>query len=318
MTESSSSQTEDLSLRDIYIVLKRWRLPILTITLGLAALALVVSLILPKTYTSKVVVSLSLANQSNGQGLLNNLPSLPGLAQGFVDLQSTTLLAKDLMAGDPTQYYQAKFDDKRGLLNLSAKGRTPSEAKERADRILRVVRDYLKGRMVEGVSSNIRAALTQTQLDLQSARESLKRIQAELKIAPGQGQANPTTAAALEARQVDPQAARTSSPGYTSLSLDESRFRSQVAQLEARIDTLNRLLSQPDAINQLVGQALQVQVLVPPAEPLRPSFPHPVLFTVVAGVLGLLMGVLWAFIAEAVRPPELLQEAAKPRETVSR
>ncbi|WP_223299805.1 hypothetical protein [Meiothermus taiwanensis] len=47
-----------------------------------------------------------------------------------------------------------------------------------------------------------------------------------------------------------------------------------------------------------------MQVLVPPAEPLRPSFPRPALFTVVAGVLGLLMGVLWAFIAEAVRSPD--------------
>ena len=317
MIPVEAATTDELSLRDIYLVLKRRARLILGLTLGLALLTLLWSLLWPKTYASKVVVSLSLANQTNPQGMLNNLPSLSGLAQGFVDLQSTTLLAKDLAASNPTQYYQAKFDDKRGLLNLSARGSTPLEAKERAERILGVARDYLGGRMVEGVRSNIQAALAQTQLDLEAAQESLKRIRAELKTAPDVGQANPTTAAALEARQVDPQAARANSPAYTSLSLDESRFRSQAAQLEARLDTLNRLLNQPEAINQLVGQVLQVQILVPPAEPLRPSFPRPVLFTVVAGVLGLLIGVLWAFIAEALRPQEAAEDAsaaAKPAE----
>lgn len=292
---------------------------IIGLTLLLALLTLVVSLVWPKTYTSKVVVSLSLANQSNQQGLLNNLPSLSGLAQGFVDLQSTTLLAKDLGVSEPPSVYKASFDDKKGLLNLSAKGKTPAIAKERAERILNVARNYLRERMVEGASSNIRAALTQTQLDLQAAKESLKRIRAELASTPDKGQPNATIAAGLEARQVDPQAARASSPGYTSLSLDESRFRSSVAQLEARIDTLKQFLNEPDSINQLVGQALQVQTLVPPAEPLRPTSPRPVLYTAIAAVLGLLLSLLWAFIAEAIRPsdPASPQAAASTSETLA-
>lgn len=311
--------SEDVSLRDIYLILNRKRMLIIGLTLLLALLTLVVSLVWPKTYTSKVVVSLSLANQSNQQGLLNNLPSLSGLAQGFVDLQSTTLLAKDLGVSEPPSVYKASFDDKKGLLNLSAKGKTPAIAKERAERILNVARNYLRERMVEGASSNIRAALTQTQLDLQAAKESLKRIRAELASTPDKGQPNATIAAGLEARQVDPQAARASSPGYTSLSLDESRFRSSVAQLEARIDTLKQFLNEPDSINQLVGQALQVQTLVPPAEPLRPTSPRPVLYTAIAAVLGLLLSLLWAFIAEAIRPsdPASPQAAASTSETLA-
>jgi uncharacterized protein involved in exopolysaccharide biosynthesis len=74
--------------------------------------------------------------------------------------------------------------------------------------------------------------------------------------------------------------------------------------LEARIGTLTDFLKQPEAIGQMVSQALLVQVLVPPAEPLRPSFPRPLLFTVVAGVLGLVLGVLWAFVLEAIGPRE--------------
>ncbi len=295
--------SDDISLRDIYLVLKRRVWQILGLGVALALVTLLWSLLWPKTYTSQVVVSLSLANQSS-QGLLNNLPSLPGLAQGFVDLQNTRLLAEQLEVSDPTRFYSARFDDRRGLLFLTAQGRTSAEAGARAERILSVARKYLEDSLVEGARANIRAAQTQAQLDLRAAQDGLKGIQTQLRLAPDRAASNATVAAGLEARGNDPQAARAANPAYTSLSLDESRLRSQIAQLEARIGTLTDFLQQPQAIGQLVSQALLVQVLVPPAEPLRPSFPRPLLFTVIAGVLGLLVGILWAFIAEAIRPRE--------------
>lgn len=301
MNLDASQSGDEVSLRDIYLILKRWSRFIFFLSVGLMISTLIFSLLWPKTYTSQVVVSLSLANQSN-QGLLNNLPSLAGLAQGFVDLQQTRLLANQLDVDDPTRFYKARFDEKRGLLFLTAEGRTAVEANERAERILDVARKYLERNLLEGAQANLRAALAQTRLDLQAARDALKSIQAELAQTPDRAISNPTIAAALEARGSDPQTARATNPAYTSLSLDESRLRSQIAQLEARISTLNDLLMQPQSTSQLVSQTLLVQVLVPPAEPLRPSFPRPALFTVVAGALGLLLGVLWAFIAEAIRP----------------
>lgn len=281
---------------------------ILGFALALALITLLWSLLWPKTYTSRVVVSLSLANQSS-QGLLNNLPSLPGLAQGFVDLQQTKLLANQLGVDDPTRFYQARFDEKRGLLFLTAKGRTAAEAVQRAERILEVARRYLERNLLEGAQANLRAALTQARLDLRAAQDGLKGIQSQLRLAPDRAASNPTIIVGLEARGNDPQAARTANPAYTSLSLDESRLRSQIAQLEARINTLSEFLQQPNVIGQLVSQALLVQVLVPPAEPLRQSFPRPLLFTVIAGMLGLLLGVLWAFVLEAVRPRESQADA---------
>lgn len=303
MTQKVPQTSDEISLRDIYLVLKRRMWQILGLGIALAVVTLLWSLLWPKTYTSQVVVSLSLANQSN-QGLLNNLPSLPGLAQGFVDLQQTRLLANQLDVDDPTRFYKARFDEKRGLLFLTAEGRTAAEAHERAKRILEVARKYLERNLLEGAQANLRAALAQSRLDLQAAQDALKSIQAQLAQAPDKVVSNPTIAAALEARGSDPQTARATNPVYTSLSLDESRLRSQIAQLEARIGTLTDFLKQPESINQLVSQALLVQVLVPPTEPLRPSFPRPALFTIVAGVLGLLLGVLWAFVAEAIRPRE--------------
>lgn len=308
--QSQPYDTDEVSMRDIFLVLVKWRNLILGLPVVLMLITLGVAFLIPRTFTSNVVVSLSLSNQSNQQGLLNNLPSLTGLAQGFVDLQTTTLLSKELNAADPTRYYNARFDDKRGLLNLSAKGSSPKEARERAELIRDVARSYLQERMVEGAKANVQAALTQTQLDLQVAQDGLKRIQDQLKIAPDRATSNATTAAALEARGNDPQAARSSNPGVTSLSLEESRLRAQIAQSEAKVDTLNKFLNQPESINQLIGQALLVQVLVPPAEPLRASFPRPVLFAAIAGVLGLLVSILWAFIAEAIRPRETTPKSA--------
>ena len=305
MTQQIPQVPDEISLRDIYLLLKRWMWQILGFALALALITLLWSLLWPKTYTSQVVVSLSLANQS-GQGLLNNLPSLPGLAQGFVDLQQTKLLANQLGVDDPTRFYQARFDEKRGLLFLKAKGRTAAEAGQRAERILEVARRYLEQNLLEGAQANLRAALTQARLDLRVAQDGLKGIQSQLRLAPDRATSNPTIAASLEARGNDP---RAGNPAYTSLSLDESRLRSQIAQLEARINALSEFLQQPNAIGQLVSQALLVQVLVPPAEPLRPSFPRPLLFAAIAGILGLLLGVLWAFVLEAVRPRETQADA---------
>ena len=299
----ATSSSDEISLRDLYLVLKRRSRLIVGLALGLALLTLAFSLLWPKTYTSQVVVSLSLSNQSS-QDLLNNLPSLSGLAQGFVDLLGTRLLADQLGVDDPTRFYKARFDEKRGLLFLTAQGSTAVEARERAERILEVARKYLERNLLEGARSNLRAALTQARFDLKVAQDGLRGIRAELKQAPDLIAANPTVAAALEARGTDPQAARIANPAYVSLSLDESRLRSQIAQLEARIVTLTDFLKQPEAIGQLINRSLLVQVLVPPAEPLRPSFPRSLLFTVVAGVLGLVLGVLWAFVLEAISPPE--------------
>lgn len=331
MNPQTQPPTDEITLRELYLLFKKWSLTILAIALGSAVLAFTVSQLLPRTYTSQVVVSLSLVGQPNqglrsdqdlrnnqgllpDQVLLNNRPSLPGLAQGFVDLQNNRLMAEKLEVANPTQFYSVRFDEKRGLLLLTAQGQTAAEAKARAERILVVAREYLENKIAEAVRSNVRAAQAQAQIDLRAAQDGLRGIQAQLRTEPDLVASNPTLAAALEARGIDPQVARTASPAFTSLSLDESRLRSQIAQLEPRINLLTEFLQQPERIGQLVSQALLIQVLVPPAEPLGPTSPRPLLFTVTGGVLGLLLGVLWASVAEAIRPrqAELVRQPGMP------
>jgi uncharacterized protein involved in exopolysaccharide biosynthesis len=329
MNPQTQPPADEITLRELYLLFKKWSLTILAIALGSAVLAFTVSQLLPRTYTSQVVVSLSLVGQPNqglrsdqdlrnnqgllpDQVLLNNRPSLPGLAQGFVDLQNTRLMAEKLEVADPTQFYSVRFDEKRGLLLLTAQGQTAAEAKARAERILVVAREYLENKIAEAVRSNIRAAQAQAQINLRAAQDGLRGIQAQLRTEPDLVAVNPALVAALVARGSDPQAVRPVNPAFTSLSLDESRLRSQIAQLEPRINLLTEFLQQPERIGQLVSQALLIQVLVPPAEPLGPTSPRPLLFAVIGGVLGLLLGVLWASVAEAIRPrqAELVRQPA--------
>jgi LPS O-antigen subunit length determinant protein (WzzB/FepE family) len=303
MNPQTQPPTDEITLRELYLLFKKWSLTILGVALGMAVLAFAVSQLLPRTYTSQVTLSLSLANHTN-QVLLQNLPPLAGLAQGLVEMQNTRLMAEKLEVTDPTQFYSVRFDERRGLLLLTARGQTAAEARARSERILNVTREYLENRLSEGMSANISAAYAQVRLDLQVAQGALQGIQALLRTSPSPDlvASNPTLAAALEAHGIDPQVARTANPAFTSLSLDESRLRSQIAQLEPRINLLTEFLQQPERIGQLVSLALLIQVLVPPAEPLGPTSPRPLLFTVIGGVLGLLLGVLWASVAEAIRP----------------
>jgi LPS O-antigen subunit length determinant protein (WzzB/FepE family) len=302
---------DELSLRDFYLILRKSRNTILITAIGLGLLTLLLSLALPKTYISKVIVGLGFSPQQNA--LLANLPSPTGLAQGFGDLLETSVLTQQLELPRPSQTYKSKFDEKKTLWTLSAKGKTREQAQQNAERILQVAKEYLTDRLTQGVTLNANSSLAQTQLDLRGAQESLRRVQEELKkLAQSTPASSGTTAAGLEARGIDPQIARTANPALTSLSLDESRLRSSVAQTQARVQTLTQLIENPAEISRLVGQALNVQVLVPPAQPLRASFPRPLLFTVIAGVLGLLLGIFWAFVSEAIRPrpePEPRQEA---------
>jgi ferric-dicitrate binding protein FerR (iron transport regulator) len=97
----------------------------------------------------------------------------------------------------------------------------------------------------------------------------------------------------MEALKVDPAIARSPSPAYTYLSLQESQQEAALAQSRARADALENVLNETDALRRLVGQALQVQVLAPPAEPLDPVAPRPLR---VAGFTGLALLAIGALV----------------------
>ncbi|PZA06796.1 MULTISPECIES: Wzz/FepE/Etk N-terminal domain-containing protein [unclassified Meiothermus] len=310
MNETAQGQDE-ISLRDLYLVLKRNARTILAVPLGAALVTFAISTILPKTYRSQVNLSLSVTSQQQLSGqILANLPSLSGLAGSFQDLLATRELAQTLGVANPASRYQAKFDDKTGVWKLSAKGSSPEEAKRAAEKLLATARDFLEGRLTQTVNSNLAALLAQARIDAEGAQLGLQEIKKALANTSPTAGADAAVAAALESQGVNPLVARASSPAYASLKLQEANLRSQLAQAQARIETYSRLAQNPQEIRALVGQAIQIQILIPPTEPLRPASPKPLLYAAIAAALGLFLGVFWAFLAEALAPGRPEAEAA--------
>lgn len=324
MNETAQPQDE-ISLRDLYWVLKRNARIILAVTLGAALVTFAISMILPKTYRSQANLSLSLSiqpfygqqqptnQQERFSQILANLPSLSGLASSFQDLLETRELAQSLGVANPASRYQAKFDEKTGIWKLSAKGSSPEEARRATEKLLATARDFLESKLAQTVNSNLAALLAQARIDAESAQIGLEEIKKALANTPPTVGADAAVASALESQGVNPLVARATSPAYASLKLQEANLRSQLAQAQARIETYSRLARNPQEIRTLVGQALQIQPLVAPSEPLRPVSPRPLLYAAIAAVLGLILSVFWAFLAEALAPRRPEPEAASPR-----
>lgn len=312
MNETAQPQDE-ISLRDLYWVLKRNARMILAVTLGAALVTFAISMILPKTYRSQANLSLSVTSQQQLSGqILANLPSLSGLTGSFQDRLETRELAQSLGVANPASRYQAKFDDKTGIWRLSAKGSSPEEARRATEKLLATARDFLESKLTQTVNSNLAALLAQARIDAESAQIGLQEIKKALANTPPTVGADAAVASALESQGVNPLVARATSPAYTSLKLQEANLRSQLAQAQARIETYSRLARNPQEIRTLVGQALQIQLLVAPSEPLRPVSPRPLLYAAIAAVLGLILSVFWAFLAEALAPLRPEPEAASP------
>ena len=91
---------------------------------------------------------------------------------------------------------------------------------------------------------------------------------------------------------MDPAIARAPSPSFTYLSLQEAQQEAALAQARARAEALEGVLNEADALRKLVGQALQVQVLAPPAEALFPVSPWPLRWGVLAGLAVAAVGAL--------------------------
>jgi capsular polysaccharide biosynthesis protein len=305
-----AAASDELSLRDVYLVLRRWARFILIFTVACAVLTFVVSMLLPRVYLSKVTLSLGMNTASIGGSsitgqLLSNLPSLTGLAQGFNNLLDTTALAKDLGEENPSERYKAAFDEKKGLFTLSAKGGTPREALENTQKFSQVTREYFTERISSGIATNIDSLLARSRLDIASTQENLRLLQTALKNTPSETRTLETIVPVTGANgsQGGAISARGQNPAFSTLSVQEATLRTSLAQSQALIEALEKFRNEPAELQRLVGQALQLQELVPAAEPLRAEQPRPTLYAALAGVLGLLISLIVPFIAEAIRDP---------------
>ena len=287
--------SDELSLRDVFAVLKRRRGLIIALPIALALVTLAVTLLLPKSYSSRAIYNFSVAT---------GLPNAAGLAQAYTDQLSTAVAAADLGVELPAQVFQSKFDEKKGLWTLTAKGESPLEAQRLAQRLASNLASYLAKLRIDIATQTQTAALSVTRVALRDAKEQLQRLEPLLKSSSQVVENSPVVAAALEGQQgVGAQAARSSNVTAVSLALQINSFRLNVATLESRLVAIQKLLGSPDELKSSIGEQISLQVIAPPGQPLEADFPRPVLFTALAAVLGLLIALIAAFVLEALREP---------------
>jgi uncharacterized protein involved in exopolysaccharide biosynthesis len=289
---------DEISLRDVYLIIKRHIRFILGITGSITILALIFALVLPKTFSSQAVMNLSVNTERSE---FKAAPSAVGLSQGFTQLVNNESLATVLQEERLENIFKAKFDDKKSLLTLTAYGENPELALARAERFQKAAVDYFNLQISDSVRTNLKSNLAQLEIDLASNQDNLKRLEPLLNSTKGIAN-NTADTAALESRGVDPQLARASNPALVNLALQISQVKVGLAALQAKKASLQSILQNPKAFDSLLGQGFQVQVLAVPAKALEAQSPKPVLITALAAVAGLLIGLVGAFVLEALRP----------------
>lgn len=286
---------DELSLRDVVAVLKRYSRLILITPILLALITLAVTLLLPKSFSSRAIYNFSVAT---------GLPNAVGLAQAYTDQLSTAVAATDLGIERPAQIFQSKFDEKKGLWTLTAQGDSPLEAQRLTQRLASNLETYLEKLRLNIATQTQTSALSVARVALRDASEQLQRIEPLLKSSSQVAESSPAIAAALEGQQgIGAQAARSSNVTAVSLALQINSFRLNVATLESKVVALQQLLRSPADLKSSVGEAILLQVVAPAGQPLEPDSPRPALFAALAGVLGMLVALVAAFILEALREP---------------
>ncbi|MEY4531717.1 MAG: hypothetical protein RLZZ156_2438 [Deinococcota bacterium] len=289
---------DEISLRDVYLIIKKHLAFIVGITAAVTAIALILSLVLPKTFSSQVVLNLAVNSERSE---FKAAPNAAGLSQGFIQLVNNESLASKLQEERLEGFFKAKFDDKKLLLTLTTYGDNPDLALARAERFQMAAINYFNGQISDTVRTNLASNLAQLEVDLSSNQDNLKRIEPLLNTTKGIAN-NTQDTAALESRGIDPQLARANNPALVNLALQITQLKVGIANLQARQNSLQTILQNDKAFASLLGQGFQVQVLAMPAKALEAQAPKPALITALAAVAGLLIGLVGAFVLEALRP----------------
>jgi LPS O-antigen subunit length determinant protein (WzzB/FepE family) len=289
---------DEISLRDVYLILKKHIRLIIGLTAFTMVLALVVSLVLPKTFSSQVIMNLAVNTE---RPEFKATANSAGLSQGFIQLVNNESLAPELQEERLESIFKAKFDDKKLLLTLTAFGTTPEMALARAEKIQAAALNYFNKQISQAVRINLQGTLAQTEIDLATNTDTLKRLEPLLNSTKGMSN-NTQDAAALESRGIDPQLARANNPALVNLSLQISQVKMGLASMQAKQFSLQNILSNQKAFESLLGQGYQIQILAAPAKALDAEAPRPALITALATIAGLLIALMTAFVLEALRP----------------
>jgi Chain length determinant protein len=307
-TPTSTSLADEISLRDVFLVLKRWWWLTLFLPLLLALAAFIIGSTLPKVYSSRGLLNLTTLkvepNQilengdSDRRSLFANLPLSNALAQGFED----SLLDK-LSSADPKTTLQTEFDELRNLLVIKVDASSANESSQKVTQGLKDAQSYFRQQITQAILSNATATIAQTERELRASKQTLAQL--------GQTISNPntnTSSAALESNGVDPQIARSDNPGATYIRLEEAKLQTEIARAQAKIKALDDLRPGSQSLDRTVDLYLRAQVLALPSQNAKQTEPRPILYAIIALILGLLTGIILPFTLETIQSQDLPSE----------
>ena len=292
---------DELSLRDLYLILKKRARMIWAVTLGFAAIAFVASELLPKTYESTAVFAVTTAEGVKPAALV----------EAFKAKLSSAEFARKLGEEEKVSWAKVRFDGKKGYLRLSARASDPKIAQARAKALAEVASEnFALDRL-----ATLRQALEKERADLEAAllalAERRKVLKAALDALP-KGASSPEVKRALRAAGVDPLVAENPDPAAAYLRLELARVEAEVAEKTGRLKQVQALLADEDALKRLAKAQSPFRLVAPPGLPPEPVSPKPLLNTALAFVLGLFLAVFWAFLQAALEPPEEVKVAEEP------
>ena len=292
---------DELTLRDLYLILKRRARLIWSGAIGLALVAFAASALMPKTYESAAVFSVASSKGAKPAALVEAFKARLGTA-GF---------AKQLGEGDRVTWAKVRYDEKKGYLRLTASAHDPETARARAVALAEAASEDFVADQLVSLKRELEKERADLRTTLLALTERQKVLEASLRALP-KGSVTPNAGEALRSMGVDPLVAESPDPAAAYLRLELAKVEADMAAKTGRLKQLEALLSDEAALRRLAEARSPLRLVASPGLPLEPVAPRPLLNTALAFVLGLFLAVFWAFLQAALDPPEETQVAEKP------
>ncbi len=268
---------EEIDLRDLLLVLWRYRKMILGIFLAAVVVSAAVSFMLPPVYQVKAVISLGNISGNTGQPTTVISPAVAKEMLQSGDLFREAVVSAGLDLSDPLirsykEGLKAEPVKDTNLIQITMETRDPAKGREILDKMVAIFarkggEGFNKQReLTESELKRVKADLTDVEKNIKSTKDALTALA---------GTAGELTAELQRARLLDAL----------------SRFQDQRERL------LDKKLSLEQSLSSIQG----IEVIEKPAVPTAPVRPRKKLNIAVAGVLGLMVGVFAAFTLDYFR-----------------
>jgi|GEM_PF-811015 len=262
---------EEIDLRDLLLVLWRYRKMILGIFLVAVVVSATVSFMLPSVYEVKAVISLGNISGNTGQPTTVISPAVASEMLQSGDLFREAVESAGLDLSDPLissckEGLKAEPVKDTNLVQITMETRDPAKGREIVDKMVAIFErkggeGFNKQReLTESELKRVKADLADMEKNINSTKDALTTLA---------GTANGLTAELQRARLLDAM----------------SRFQDQREML------LDKKLTLEQSLSSIQG----IEVIEKPAVPTAPVRPRKKLNIAVAGVLGLMVGVFAAF-----------------------